>query len=47
VNQIARRVNETGSIYAPDVSDIVSGQNEIKAQQEKIVKLLTAFVKEA
>jgi hypothetical protein len=47
VNQIARRVNETGSIYAPDIADIVAGQNAIKAQQEKIVKLLTAFVKGA
>jgi hypothetical protein len=45
VNQIARRINETGNLYAPDVTDILSGQREIKEQQAKIVKLLTDIVK--
>lgn len=41
VNQIARRVNESGSVYAADLDDIKSRQDEIWQQQDKIIRSLT------
>jgi hypothetical protein len=40
VNQIAKRVNETGNVYASDLDDIKTKQDEIWIQQkEKLRKI--------
>jgi len=44
INQIAKRVNETGNIYTADINDIKNGQGNIMQQQDKIIKLLTEVV---
>ena len=44
INQIAKRVNETGNIYTADINDIKGGQRNIMLQQDKIIKLLTDVV---
>jgi hypothetical protein len=44
INQIAKRVNETGNIYTADITDIKDGQSIIMLQQDKIIKLLTDVV---
>ena len=44
INQIAKRVNETGNIYEADINDIKTGQENIMQQQDKIIKLLTEVV---
>ena len=44
INQIAKRVNETGNIYAADINDIKNGQSNILLKQDKIIKLLTDVV---
>ena len=40
VNQIAKRVNEGGNIYAADLADIRLQLDEIWAQQQKIIDSL-------
>ena len=40
INQIAKRVNETGSAYATDMDDIQARQEEIWVQQKEILHLL-------
>jgi hypothetical protein len=40
INQIARRVNATGSIYAAELEDIKRRQDEIWQQQREILKRL-------
>jgi uncharacterized glyoxalase superfamily protein PhnB len=42
-NQIARRVNETGSVYAADVSDLNARYEEIWTQAREILKKLAAL----
>ena len=44
INQIAKRVNETGNIYNADINDIKAGQSNIMQQQDEIIKLLTDVV---
>ncbi|MCL2821558.1 MAG: plasmid mobilization relaxosome protein MobC [Oscillospiraceae bacterium] len=44
INQIAKRVNETGNIYEADINDIKTGQENIMQQQDKIIKLLIEVV---
>jgi hypothetical protein len=44
INQIARRINETGNIYAADIEEIKTRQNEIWEQQSKTIKLLSDIV---
>lgn len=44
VNQIARRVNEGGNIYAADITDIQARLSEIWAQQNKIIKSLAKIL---
>jgi len=44
INQIAKRANETGNIYAADVKEIQSRQNEIWEQQNTIFKSLTEIL---
>jgi uncharacterized protein (DUF1778 family) len=43
VNQIARRVNETGSVYAPDIADIQARCDELWAQSKEILRRLSAL----
>jgi uncharacterized protein related to proFAR isomerase len=40
INQIARRANETGSIYAADMDEIKARQEEIWVQQKEILRRL-------
>jgi len=43
INQIARRVNETGNIYAADVADLKLRCDEIWAQTKEILRRLSAM----
>ena len=43
LNQIARRVNQTGSVYAEDITDIQKMNDEIWAQTKVILKKLAAM----
>ena len=43
LNQIARRVNETGSIYAADIEDIRGRYESLWGQVKVILKRLSAF----
>ena len=38
INQIARRANESGNVYATDIDDIKSRQNEIFEAQREVLK---------
>ena len=40
INQIAKRANETGSVYANDHKDIKARQEEIWVQQKEILRRL-------
>ena len=44
VNQIAKKANETRSIYADDINDIKTQLGEIWEQQNKIIKSLTKIL---
>ena len=44
INQIAKRVNETGSFYSADMEDIKARQAEIWEQQNVIIKTLAKIV---
>jgi hypothetical protein len=43
INQIARRVNETGSVYAADIEDIQTRCDELWAQSKEILRRLSAL----
>jgi len=43
LNQIARRVNQTGSVYAEDIADLQKMNDEIWAQTKVILKKLAAM----
>ena len=43
INQIARRVNETGSVYAADVEDLRQRYDELWAQTKVILHRLSAI----
>ena len=43
LNQIARRVNQTGSIYADDVADLQARYDEVWAQTKVILKKIAAM----
>jgi hypothetical protein len=49
INQIARRINQTGNIYGADMEDIHKRQDDIWEQQREILlrldKVLTALQK--
>lgn len=47
LNQLARRANEGGSIYAADIADMKNRLDEIWALQEKIIKSLTKILEVA
>ena len=40
INQIAKRVNQTGNIYSTDLEDIKTQQDEIWKQQKEILRKL-------
>jgi hypothetical protein len=44
INQIARRVNETGSVYSADMEFIKSRLEEIWGQQKDILKNITKLM---
>jgi len=44
VNQIARRVNQSGSIYAEDLQNLSSRLDEIWEQQNKIIRVFAGLV---
>jgi len=46
VNQIAKRVNCGGNLYADDLADIRTRLTEVWEQQEKIIKTLTKIIEE-
>ena len=43
INQIARRVNETGSIYAADVEDLRGRYDELWGQTKEILRRLSSM----
>ena len=43
INQIARRVNETGNFYAADLEDLCEKQDGIRLQMKEILRKLAAF----
>jgi len=43
LNQIARRVNQTGSIYAEDITDLQARYDELWTQTKTILKKLAAM----
>ena len=43
LNQIARRVNETGSIYAADIEDIRSRYESLWLQVKEVLKRLSSL----
>jgi len=43
INQIARRVNETGSVYAADIDDLRSRYDTLWAQTKEILRRLSAL----
>jgi hypothetical protein len=47
INQIAKRVNGTGNLYAVDTDEIKKQQIEIWEQQDKILRLLGKIVEVA
>jgi len=46
INQIAKKANETGNIYFAEIDEILSQQDEIWMQQEKIIRSLAKLMKE-
>jgi uncharacterized protein (DUF1778 family) len=43
INQIARRVNETGSVYAADLDGLRGGYDELWGQTREILRRLSAL----
>jgi predicted phage tail protein len=44
INQIAKRANETGSIYAVDIDEIKIRQDEILAQEKEILRRIEGMI---
>ena len=47
VNQLAKKANEGGNVYAADITDIRERLDEIWTQQETIIKSLTKILEAA
>ena len=47
LNQIAKRANETGSIYIADIKDVQARLDEIRRQQNTIIRSLTKVLEVA
>jgi len=43
INQIARRVNETGSVYAADIDDLCGHYDSLWGQAKEILRRLSAL----
>ena len=43
INQIARRVNQTGSVYAADIDDLRGRYDELWGQTKEILRRLSAL----
>ena len=43
INQVAKRINETGNIYAEDINDLSNRYNELWTQARKILRKLSAL----
>ena len=43
INQVTRRVNETGNVYADDINDLSARYNELWTQAREILKKLSAL----
>jgi nitrate reductase assembly molybdenum cofactor insertion protein NarJ len=44
INQISKRLNETGNIYAADIAEIQAWQDEIWIQQKEILNSLNKML---
>ena len=44
INQIAKRVNETGSVYKSDMNDICNKMNEIRDVQNMILSKINSRI---
>ena len=44
INQISKRLNETGNIYAADIAEIQARQDEIWVQQKEILNSLNKML---
>ena len=47
INQIAKRINETGNVYAADMEDIKTGLASVWTQQDEILKRLAKILEVA
>ena len=47
MNQIAKRVNEGGNVYAADIADVKTRLDEIWALQDKIIQSLSKILEVA
>ena len=43
INQVAKRINETGNIYADDINDLSDRYNELWTQAREILRKLSAL----
>jgi hypothetical protein len=43
INQVARRVNETGNVYAEDINDLSNRYDELWTQAREILRKLSAL----
>ena len=43
INQVARRVNETGNVYAEDIGDLAARYDELWTQAREILRKLAAL----
>jgi hypothetical protein len=43
INQVAKRINETGSVYAADINDLSDRYNELWTQAREILRKLSAL----
>ena len=44
ITQIAKRVNETGNVYAADIEDVKTRQEEVWVQQKEILHRLNKIL---
>jgi len=43
INQVAKRINETGNVYAADINDLSDRYNELWTQAREILRKLSAL----
>ena len=47
INQIARRINETGNVYAADMEDVKNRLNDVWQQQNQIITRIAKLLEVA